>query len=299
MKKKLLVFAILLLALNSVVYSQFSKYIIDTSKVWSYVVVSQTEAPYIPTTYRYTEMRIRDEVSFNDTLYRRIIAFGMNSMIREKDGIVYSRRSIPYTEDIFQQEDVVIYNFNFNVGDSMNYYYYDHGTIIPYTFYVSRVDSINIDNTWLKRIFIGNDVWIEGVGSIGGFNWAELVFADGGYYGSYTYNVLTCIHQNNNLIYTFNDTYPECGTRVGLNDVEGKEFFANIYPTIVKNYLTVESSVYPLKIRIMDILGREVGKETVSSKKEINCSNLDKGIYNFIFEKGDGRIKTCKFVVSK
>lgn len=300
MKKKLLVLVTLFITLYSVAYSQISKSIIDTTKVWSYVVVNGTASPNIPIHYRYEENRIGEEVIVNDTVYRRIFSYGIDCLIREENGVVYSRRGMPYYNEVDYVGDVAIYNFNFNVGDSMNYYLNDHGTIIPFTFYVYRVDSINIDNTWLKRIYFDDgDIWIEGIGSMGGFNRVELAFTDGGAYEAYTEYKLTCLHQNDELMYVFNNNYPECGTRVGLNDIQDDDFSVNIYPSIVDDYLNIESSVYPLQIRIIDIFGREVYGGRSYGKNVINCKSFNNGVYYFISQNKNKKIKTCKFVVSK
>lgn len=65
----------------------------------------------------------------------------------------------------------------------------------------------------------------------------------------------------------------------GLDDIGKKYIQVKVYPTIIDNILNIESSGYPLSLSFLDILGREVFSETLSSNKSIDCINLKAGKY--------------------
>lgn len=281
MKRIILIIA---LALPFISLSQVNKSILDTSKTW-YNGVSHLNGKYT-NIYKIKQDTLIESKSYNKVYsyysedsnyleYGRLIFF-----VREDSNRVFIREIIyPYTIS----EEYIVYDFNLNKGDTITVpvilggdiwssYSYNRGLIT-----IDSVDSVNINGTLLKRLFISSEYcyiegeqWIEGIGSTQGLFEAGTVI-DGGT------GILNCLYQGDLLIYHRGDS-PNCIINVGLEDVNN-DISVKLYPTIIDDVLNISSTDYPLNITLIDLFGREVLKETLYYDKTINCNTLKSGYY--------------------
>ena len=84
--------------------------------------------------------------------------------MREENKTVYSKKERKDNDDIYGEdveEEIVLYDFSLNVGDSLwipSYYEYEE---------VTRIDTVKVGNTYRKQFYINNrtsPIWTEGLG---------------------------------------------------------------------------------------------------------------------------------------
>jgi len=142
---------------------------------------------------------------------------------------------------------------------------------------VSNVDSIELNDTYYKRIDLGfylsqnrfyiSDHWIKGIGSTQGIHLSGLRMVDAGYQ-------LLCFHRNDTLIY-LDSPDGTCGylsTGIKTNSI-----FSDIKlsPNPALNQLNVISN-HDLVVEIKDSSGKKI---ILTDEKIINVSHLVNGIY--------------------
>lgn len=275
---------IIALVLPMISFSQVNKSIIDTTKTW-YNGVSTMTGEYT-NVYKIKQDTLIENKSYNivyqsysgDSNYSensRLIFF-----VREDSNRVFIREN-GYLNPI--SDEYLVYDFNLNKGDTITVplilggHIYSSYLLEKGLMTIDSVDSININGTLLKRLFISSsycyiygEQWIEGIGSTQGlFEAGALIDLGKG--------KLNCLYQGDTLIYHRGDS-PNCIVNVGLEDIDNG-ISVRLYPTIVNDALNISSSSYPLNISIIDLFGKEVLKETLYYDKAINTSSLKSGFY--------------------
>jgi len=300
--KKLLFIILFLVPLFA--FSQVNKSIVDTTKQWN--VMQGYAAPggwgSGIGTYFYkisSEDTIINENTYNKLLIKYDSSQNANwyfrDWIREETNIVYVYTT--YSTSSLNNYNLnpceyILFDFNLSVGDTFVqtrendlYGYY----MFPST--VIAVDSIEVNGTMLKKItfdFHGEE-WIEGIGSANGFL-ESLIEAYDVYFG------LLCVHQGDDLIYQNGYGY-SCYIEEGINDVERKNINIKLYPTIVNDVLNIETQDNDIKkLDIIDVLGRVVKRESIYNNKQVNCSQLNTGVYNCIITTQDNKRFAKKFI---
>lgn len=277
MKKGILLLILVILSINT--FSQVNKAIVDTTKVWSTIY---TYTPYIVRTYKY---KFSGDSMINGLKYYKVF----QTSLHVNDENNYSFSGIYLREDsniVYCFEagtESVLYNFNLNKGDSISLISRRIGDRVgEHLSVVDSVDTVYIDNTALKRMYISNrtsgqgliprscEILIQGIGNLSG------LFESGKYYE--LSSGLACLEQAGELIYK-NDYYDNCYEFVGLEDINNDNIQVKTYPTIIDNTLNIESSEYPLNLSIVDIFGKEIFSEKILSNRKIDCSNLKAGTY--------------------
>ena len=142
---------------------------------------------------------------------------------------------------------------------------------------VSDVDSIELNDTYYKRINLGfylsqnrfyiSDHWIKGIGSTQGLHLSGLRMVDAGYQ-------LLCFHHNDTLIY-LDSPDGTCGylsTGIKINPLSSS---IKLSPNPVFNQLSIISN-NDLVIELYNNLGKKV---ISSDRKLIDVSNLVNGVY--------------------
>ena len=222
----------------------------------------------------------------------------LKGFMREENGQVVFRH--PNSENEF-----MLYDFSLNTGQEFALDYgFSEGEL---WFKVMDVDSININNSPRKRLFIASkyipetitDVWIEGIGSTNG---VLSPCYDSFYFGSK--RKLLCYFENQELIYQdsilnecyYDDndstllTYVFYGTS-GYNTPTESAFY--LYPNPASEAITIYTDYNDQDIEIVGYEGKRVGRYTLSARENrISVGNLPEGTY-FI------RLINNKKVVSK
>lgn len=289
--KKLLFIILSLVPLFT--FSQVNKSIVDTTKQWN--VMHGYAAPggwgSGRGTYFY-KISPQDSIINENTYNKLLIKYDSSQnadwyfidWIREENNIVYIYNNCQEYYYDTNYCEYVLFDFNLQVGDVFISNRVNNQST------VASVDSIEVNGTFLKRISFTFDAetWIEGIGSTKGLL-ESLVQGYDIYFG------LLCVHQGNDLIYQ--DEYDPCYVNEGINDIKVEDNRIKIYPTIVNDILRIETQDNDLKeLEIIDVLGRVVKKESIYNNKQVNCSQLNYGIYNCIIKIKDNKRVAKKFI---
>lgn len=288
MKKKLLLVLVIfsISFLWNIAYSQVNKSLIDTTKVWSNIITN-SGAQY---NFAYTIVyKIGNDTIFDNLVYKKVMGnyyddedttltnYSLKYIVREDSNIVYVRRYNGFYNDF--SDEFIAYNFNLNINDTITLPIIIAGDLIMgYNLYeVDNVDSVLINNTYLKRIYLNNtafdetEVLIEGIGSLHGL--FEL-----GSWIDWSISRLGCVWQNDELLYSSGD----CLIYYGLDDVKFKEDI-KVFPTIVKDKINISSTLQNYNISIYDAYGRtSLYKQKINQSKTIDISSFNNGFYLYI-----------------
>lgn len=184
----------------------------------------------------------------------------LHGFMREENKQIYFKE----INQLFEQK---LYDFNLNIGDSINGLY-------P----IINVDSVNIGNIYRKRYLISaytfdSLYFIEGIGSTSGLfpSFEEFENSDD----------LTCFSQNNQLVWhssTMESRTP-CDYVLTNSIIEKQEF--KVYPNPVNDELIIENNQQINSIiELTDLLGQIILIQKLNNyTQRINLSTLKKGIY--------------------
>ena len=287
MKKVLLIFVICLISFSSkIIYSQVNKSILDTTKQWN----TFRHNGYGTAAYTIIN-KIGEDTLVNNKIYKKVYKFDywgdtlMNNwtcdhLIREDSNIVYLYFLI--NNDI-PNEEIIIYNFNLNVGDQFNEPIiiggYNWGDYMLFNAVVDSIDSIEINGSFLKRIMFDINtytgeplprfIWIEGIGSSQGL-------LESGYVIDAGHSSLLCVKQGEDYIYT--DIGGDCLITYGLDAIKINEDI-KVYPTLIDKEINISSDKYPICLSVIDLFGREVLRKEINNNRAIDLDFLKKGTY--------------------
>lgn len=296
MKKVILVLVICFIGLSSkVAYSQINKSILDTTKQWNIMRGVYSEG-YNSESTQLFRISPEDTIINNNQYYRLQQVYNYDTSqvanwqnidwIREENGLVYVFTYNPtnaeeYSEINYNPSEYILFDFNLSLGDTfvairevgeMN------NNICSSDFIVSEIDSIEIGGEYYKRIsFSGwDEIWIEGIGSNVGLLTSCVRMLGLG-------SELLCLHQEDELVY---NTGRGCYINAGIENVLTENKQMNIFPTIVKDYINIETTINGnLKVVIIDIYGRIIKRKSINNSCQIGINNMPNGIYNCIFYK--------------
>ena len=219
--------------------------------------------------------------------------------------------------------DVLIYDFSLNIGDTI--IYYALGDIVVKTVVV-RTEAVNIpvgwsgyssvshqynesdtivtlsDNSYRKQMFLHGltynakeYVWIEGVGSIRGFDeGTQISLSD------YGYGILLCFADSSGAAYQsgfdFDDEPDDCFNNGFGGDVQEREMLdIRIYPNPADDVLFIElrGGAGIANIGLYDLQGRAVGTRFIASatgaSATVNMRDIPAGVYVLRVTDADGK----------
>lgn len=190
-----------------------------------------------------------------------------------------------------QGKDTLAYDFNLNVGDTLNSYLSGFGNGFNY---ISSIDSVLVGNEYTKRFWISwldHDNYvalIEGIGStFGAFAVLLPPFESG--------SSLGCVNANNQTVWP-SDTN-ECKLISNVDDIfiQTRVF---VFPNPASDKIIIETSTTARKSQfsIMNLNGQEFITCQISElKKQIDISNLPNGVY-FVRLTNDKSVEVGKFI---
>jgi hypothetical protein len=163
-------------------------------------------------------------------------------------------------------ESIVIYDFNLNIGDTINGSY-DH-------FIINEIDSVEICGKYHKRYIqdIGSndprETLIEGVGFSNGL---LGYFESFDQYGESTTSLI-CFTETENI------NCSECDLII---KTQLYNLSIKLFPNPVENRLLIESSMPISELRIFNYLGIEQSRKDINDEYRINLNinGLNSGIY--------------------
>ena len=175
---------------------------------WNVVYIGVT--PNYPNDYHTEIQSIRDNITLDGVDYKLVWTEDVYDSkriagaVREEDKRVYFRRKIEQN----YQEEVLLYDFNLMVGDTVTVNWMGQQLM------VLEESEVEVDGTMRRQLGLGrysvgypptevDEYWIEGVGSTFGF----LNSGSEGLGGAFIY--LLCYHENGNLVWD-NEAFDDC-----------------------------------------------------------------------------------------
>lgn len=172
-----------------------------------------------------------------------------------------------YILEPWNPNEVLMFDFSLNIGDTLNSTYTTDGTPIV----VNTITNEILLNGAIRKkwTFDNGHFYIEGIGSSQGFF-------------SPTFTLLgawletNCVNDNNVHLYG-----NRCFTILGLSEAQVSDSALKVYPNPVKDRLIVEGAIAnPVDFKLYNLYGQIIlTKKLSSSVVEIDVSNLPKGMY--------------------
>jgi len=292
MKHKLILFITLLTLFSSkVLKAQDEPYLplLDTGKLW--IEAKRLEFGG----FKFTELWIGDRIIYNDTVYYELYGINTEPFYMREDTLerkVYIDCSF-YPEPC---EDVLLYDFSLQVGDSV-----DYGEGYLYRLEVVETESISEINRkiyYLQPVWdmeLPFAIWIEGIGSKAGVLQPK---SNPGLYGM-GMTELNCFYQNEELQYqSYSASVYGCNFEYLAIDKIEKNYLT-IYPNPVTDILNIKifnEQLNDIKFEIIDIFGKVCKIGIINNTEfQVNVSDLPKGIYIIRFNY-DNTINNQKFI---
>lgn len=207
-----------------------------------------------------------------------------------------STRKIFYKESTSAQEEL-IYDFNAKIGDTL--FIPPDLSNIPIVVY--NIDTFELGGVTRKRYEIfridsGDDIWIEGIGSLLGILNSKWVGTTG------VYMTLLCYYENGELIYT-NPEFDSC--YYASTDIQNNRLtnmIVEIHPSPITNISVLKlKSSYSSKytIDIFTINGIKMNSIDIPESGEMRISAKDykTGLYIFTIKTQHRTVFTGKFII--
>ena len=173
---------------------------------WNVVVIGSMN---YPNDYHTEIQSIRDDITLDGVDYKIVwtkskYGIAKAGAVREEDRRVYYRRKISQN----YQDEVLLYDFNLNVGDTVTVNWMGQQLM------VMEESEVEVNGTMRRQLGLGaysigyppteiDEYWIEGVGSTFGF----LNSGSEGMGGAFI--TLLCYHENGNLVWD-NEEFDDC-----------------------------------------------------------------------------------------
>ena len=205
--------------------------------------------------------------------------------------------------------DYLLYDFDLALNDIVEVYgivgYGNNYSLSPITFFVSDIDSVEIDSELRGRYHLNpvisndtlpdvSDVWIEGIGSTSGILHWEAYFVGGDSYQ------LLCFSQNDELLFQ-NPSYTSCYYSTTKINTVTADLNLNIFPNPIteKALIEIENTNFnkSYTLEIFNILGKKVFENEIYSSLTINGDEFKSGLYIFKIVCNGQDIKTEKVMI--
>ncbi len=229
------------------------------------------------------------EILFERELYNfNVYSDGVKGWIREDNNVIFFR------ED---SVDHILYDFNVNIGDTIQWWGLDTNPSSPMYFIVSTVDSITIKNEPRKRIgfdLAPNDSLvieiayvIEGVGSDRGLLPHYGYFESGG--------GLDCYMEKDTFLFS-RYTFSDCTTMSTKKIFTQKEINIAPNPSNYQIEISIEDYLTNGRIEVYDLNGKRVIQERFEGNRQVlNITELESGLYILLIKTENG-IYRNKFI---
>ena len=292
--KNLILFVTLLFCNLS--YSQYL-FMLDEDHIWSVDINGSNfgDDPWIIT----EQISVSGSTVINGKTYKTIFnnKGETSCLVREENGIVYR-----YFETI--NDEIVMYDFTLEVGEYFTFFqHYDYCSFYgghPILLIDAQVMSTSIQFIAgegrkvieFENFFQDEEIWIEGIGSIRGFDPVGVVW------DVVDFTELVCFTNSTNT-YFFNGANSCDNTTLGLSGFSENEII--LYPNPVKNQsiLKLPAEAFIDKLVVVDMNGRIIKEEIISKDYSIiNNMDFPSGIYFYQVFSGNKLIKTERFVVN-
>ncbi len=206
--------------------------------------------------------------------------------IREDNGLVYCKYS---SNPSYYTSEFLLYNFNLQVGDTMQTVLIYDGLYEYWTLRVVSEGSLLVGDTYHKKIVLSgwNEItFIEGVGSMQGLFYQEIPPTE-------WFSFLTCFSMNDTIFSLNGDGSTRAGTCWEITDIKEPESSTiTVSPNPTSNFIRINAPQIS-KAELFTINGQKV-LETKS--QNINLMDYESGIYVLKVHSADKSVKIFKVV---
>lgn len=258
--------------------------------------------PYVVT----RELSLGDLVVINGLEYRQTLLSGNEScLLREEDGVVYK-----YKES--QQEEVILFDFNLEIGDVFNVsdsayssfpfnsscvspdlqsWVYETELHVNDVSYVELAGQVRKVISFEEYSSVGYFYWIEGIGNWTGFDlMAETIDVSGE-------SIISCFTNNGETYFMFGATSCD-NTTLQISDVLKGEITLYPNPITETSLLQLPQGFDIDQIRIYDVTGKVFADERIDKLVHpIASKKFSSGLYLYQLYSSGNLIKTAKFIV--
>lgn len=209
------------------------------------------------------------------------------------EGYIRSENAKVYYKETDTSTTQQLYDFNLEIGDSVNYKFNTFGNVYSTWLKVIEIDTVTINNQDYKRFkfsepqadnfpqtlgSVVKEVWIEGIGSLRNPIFPAKPFTLDSEWGQKV--DLTCSFIDETRYY-HNESYSECYVRDILNVEQLQQNYAEIYPNPTDNKLniiTLQNESYDLEI--INSLGEIILIQQLNgTTNTIDVRELKSGVY--------------------
>ncbi|PCJ25516.1 MAG: hypothetical protein COA97_07550 [Flavobacteriales bacterium] len=316
--KKLIPILFLLFSLNS--FSQIYFSFPDSSAVWR--IRTDVDDGWTSSIVGYTDYFLNGDTTINSILYTKMYksfhggaynidtanAFYFGALRESNKRVLFfpdTNMQGPYLGNFCYNwiypntpnysEELLLYDFNAGVGDTVQYFHLDSSYII-----INSIDSVLIQGQYRKR-YNYSGLYNSGVacGIYSSFNYVEGI---GNIYEG-PFNLWTYYFENSDFLRCFEDEnvlYTNVGDcslfGVGIEE-QFNENNLKMYPNPVSSNLTIElidfNKSFKAQIYLTDITGKEVYATSINqSINTIDVSSFKSGLYLLKIVSDNGEVKS-------
>ncbi len=287
MKKMIVIFGIILSSTMQDATAQGYHPFPDSNAIWNNFYYGYS------TDFR-ERFGIKGDTLINEILYNKIYSIIDDTVLSQEHMTYYAALRENESKQIFIKiqdwdEEILIYDFSLNIGDSMPHSEYPEGDL-HWGCRVTDIDTIEMhDNQFRKRFKIeggGLDYWIEGIGSVRGLFHPIRDYIIG------SYCELVCFKYMDTVVYLENPECNRCFCRL-LTPVEEEvclEGDLNIYPNPASTSIKIEleKEEGAATISLINANGQTVlSIKALSFPVEVNTQSLLPGMYQLRITKDE------------
>lgn len=277
----------------------------DSNAIWSEIHYPPVFSGDLPTCQSYVLFNEDTVINaqtyhklfqLNDTVIDRKNAIYMGGIREDSTKKIYYLGKHPYPSDFPEDEELLLYNFSVNIGDTIRNVMF---MLIEHYIVVTEIDTIFFKDNSIRKI-INFDYpyvkWMEGIG-----NNLGLLFFSGSIPNDGRWNDLICFFHNDTLIYHY-DKYDGCFCTIADIHEQRKEKNCNVYfypnPLIQKSVLHWGTTIFD-NLEILNINGISFLHSNVEGLTEILIykNEYQSGLYIYKLTTQTGNSVFGKFLV--
>ena len=232
---------------------------------------------------------LQGDTILNELTYKKLFTENYNyyGCVRENENKLYAELVYFQPQEL---GEILLYDFSVSIDDTIKSNITEG--ILSRSPIITEIDTIELENNEKRKLFFlngGEDIWIEGIGSIFGFLFPAFDYAT-----NYTTTHLVCFKQNE-VVYYRNDTFCSndcCSISTNIQPIQNQRLNVRCYPnpTSSKVFFKLPDDNDNKLLIITDITGKKKWEKAQFSDNsyELDLSYFDNGIYTFI-------VMTAKF----
>ena len=250
---------------------------LDPNSNWTEILTDRNDSTF----KHISHYRLNGDTIFDNQTYFKLYLNDLFHMgIRESE----SHRVYAYLPN--ENKEYKIYNFNWGIGDTINYgiLRYEIDSLFYHYVIIDKIDSILLkDNKYYNYVSTGPDSKIiQGIGFTQGF---FRLFDFSNYPFSINYEMV-CFYKGDQLVYK-NPIYADCeGTITSIDEISKAETLIKVYPQPSNGPVTFEFGPEMVtqfnSLTIYRVNGVLMETRTLYNEPKIEIKDLKPGLYVYV-----------------